>query len=147
MKLPEITSVQMAEIDSRMKEDYEIDLLMMMENAGRALAILTRRLLRGIRARKILVMAGKGGNGGGGLVCARHVHNWGAKVAVVLSSPKEELREVTLRQLIILQRMKIQILDSPSLLSAPDYDLIIDALLGYNQRGECSGKVDRRHHH
>jgi NAD(P)H-hydrate epimerase len=141
MSIPDVTSVQMAEIDRRMKEDYQIDLLSQMENAGKSLAIQTRRLVRRIQARKILVMAGKGGNGGGGLVCARHVHNWGANVTVVLSSPKYELREVTLRQLITLERMKIRILDSPSLLSVPDYDLIIDALLGYNQRGDPSGVV------
>jgi NAD(P)H-hydrate epimerase len=124
MRIPDVTSVQMAEIDRRMKEDYQIDLLSQMENAGKSLAIQTRRLVRGIQARRILIMAGKGGNGGGGLVCARHIHNWGANVTVVLSSPKYELREVTLRQLITLERMKIQILDSPSLLSVPDYDLV-----------------------
>ena len=78
---PSITADQMREVDRAMVEDYGIQLTQMMENAGRNLAHLARyRLLEGDpRGERVLVLAGKGGNGGGGAVCARRLHNWGGR--------------------------------------------------------------------
>ena len=63
--IPFITTDQMREVDRAMIEDYGISLVQMMENAGRNLAQLARsRFLRGDpTGRRILVLAGKGGNG------------------------------------------------------------------------------------
>ena len=48
-----ITTDQIREVDLAMKEDYEIDLAKMIENASRELAHLARsRFLRGNRKRK-----------------------------------------------------------------------------------------------
>jgi len=76
-KIPFITTDQMREVDRAMIEDYGISLVQMMENAGRNLAQLARsRFLQGDpTGRRVLVLAGKGGNGGGGMVCARLHHN------------------------------------------------------------------------
>ena len=65
-----------------MIEDYGILLVQMMENAGRSLAQLAAsRFLGGApQGKHVLVLAGPGGNGGGGLVCARRLHNRGAQV-------------------------------------------------------------------
>ena len=62
----------MIEVDRAMIEDYKIELIQMMENAGRNLAQLAReRFLNGDPLRKnVVVLAGTGGNGGGALVCA-----------------------------------------------------------------------------
>ena len=83
-ELPFITTDQMREVDRAMVEDYGILLIQMMENAGRNLAHLARRrfLDSDCRGRRVVVLAGSGGNGGGGLVCARHLHNWGSTVSV-----------------------------------------------------------------
>ncbi|MFZ1551589.1 MAG: NAD(P)H-hydrate epimerase, partial [Anaerolineae bacterium] len=35
-------------------------------------------------AGRVVVLAGAGGNGGGGIACARHLHNRGFDVAIVL---------------------------------------------------------------
>ena len=98
-----------------MMEDYGIDLAKMMENAGRELAHLARsRFLGGNPKRKrVAVLAGTEGNGGGGLVCARRLNNWGANVTVWLSSPTERLTEVPRHQLSTLERMGVPI-NSPS---------------------------------
>jgi NAD(P)H-hydrate epimerase len=80
----------MREVDRRMTEEFSIDLLSMMENAGRNLAELVRRWFHGtVERRSIWVVAGRGNNGGGGLVAARHLRNWGAMVTVLL--PAEPL--------------------------------------------------------
>ena len=84
--IPVITTGQMIEVDRAMMEDYGIDLIQMMENAGRSLAYLARhRFLAGDpRSKQVVVLAGPGGTGGGALECARRLHNYGAQVQVVL---------------------------------------------------------------
>lgn len=80
-EIPYVTTVQMAEVDQAMIEDYHITLIQMMENAGRNLAHLARtRFLDGNPVGKnVIVLAGRGGNGGGSLVCARRLSTWGAR--------------------------------------------------------------------
>ena len=62
MDIPFITVDQMREVDRAMEEDYHIELVQMMENAGLALANLaSRRFLDGNpREQRVLVMAGTG---------------------------------------------------------------------------------------
>jgi len=144
--MPEVASVTSAEmsiIDKRMSEEFHIDLLMMMENAGKALALQARSLLANNAGKRILVMAGKGNNGGGGLVAARHLHNWGARIEVVLSSGEQDMKETPLRQARILRAIGVRVLSRSDEVHFPRYDLVIDALLGYNQRGSPRGEVAR----
>lgn len=63
---PYVTTEQMIEVDRAMIQHAHIELLQMMENAGRNLAHLARvRFLAGNpRAKAVLVLAGTGGNGG-----------------------------------------------------------------------------------
>ena len=83
----------MVEVDRAMIEDYGIRLVQMMENAGRNLAHLARlRFLSGEpHAKRVAVLAGVGGNGGGALVCARRRDSWGERVAVFPTNPEKEL--------------------------------------------------------
>ncbi|HUF39533.1 MAG TPA: NAD(P)H-hydrate epimerase [Anaerolineales bacterium] len=66
--IPFLTTDQMREVDRLMIEDFQIELVQMMENAGRNLAQMARtRFLEGDpRRRSVIVLAGRGGNGGGG---------------------------------------------------------------------------------
>src|SRR5690349_11162219 len=109
--LPYVTTEQMIEVDRAMVQDYHIELIQMMENAGRNLAHLARiRFLDGNpQGKKVVVLAGTGGNGGGVLVCARRLHTWGAKVQVVVTRPATDFTPVPAHQLDILQRMKVPI--------------------------------------
>src|SRR5712692_10179808 len=86
-ELPFVTTEQMIEVDRAMMQDYRIELIQMMENAGRNLSHLARlRFLDGNpQGKKVVILAGTGGNGGGALVCARRLHNWGAQVQVYLT--------------------------------------------------------------
>lgn len=141
MKVLSIDSKQMAELDRVMIGEYGIELIMMMENAGRALASRVRKSLGSVVRKRILVMVGKGNNGGGGLVAARHLHNWGAKVNLVLADKISNLREAPAKQLRILRAMKVKIHVAYVGLEINEFDVIIDALLGYNQKGNPGGKV------
>ncbi len=118
-----------------MIEDYHIELIQMMENAGRALAELSRRWLDGIaQEKRVIVLCGTGNNGGGGMTAARRLHNWGVNVLVALTKSADELHGVPAHQLDILKRMNIPILESASLLSST-FDLILDAVIGYGLSG------------
>ncbi|MDP7324174.1 MAG: NAD(P)H-hydrate epimerase, partial [Candidatus Woesearchaeota archaeon] len=69
MKIPYITKQQMTEVDRLMIEKYKISVTQMMEIAGFNTAVLTKRLLAtskttSIKNKSILILAGKGNNGG-----------------------------------------------------------------------------------
>ena len=85
-KVPSITTDQMREVDRLMIEEFGIVLLQMMENAGRNLARLAVMQMEGPSSRNALVLAGRGNNGGGGMVAARHLTNMGYRVSVILTS-------------------------------------------------------------
>ncbi|MBI2939032.1 MAG: NAD(P)H-hydrate epimerase [Chloroflexi bacterium] len=136
-----ISVAQMVEVDRLMVADYGITLLQMMENAGRGLAEMARRLLGGNTAeRKAVILIGRGNNGGGGLVAARHLANAGAGVNVALAGEPDQLGEVPEHQRRILVRVGVagasrpaSADELPALLA--DADLLIDALVGYGLRG------------
>ena len=60
----------------------------LMENAGKAVAEEVRQTLGTIDRQHILILIGPGNNGGDGLVAARHLHDWGAKVSLYLCSQR-----------------------------------------------------------
>ena len=83
-----------------------VDPLQTMENAGRSRALLAKLMLNGdVADRPVVVLAGRGNNGGGGLVAARYLLNWGAWVQLLLTHRPEEDAGVAAHQLSILQAM------------------------------------------
>lgn len=89
--VPVVTAAQMREMDRLMVEKYRIGLLRMVEHTGRHMAELVRRRFfdGDARSGRVHVLAGTGGNAAGGLVAARRLHGWGAKVAVTLTREPE----------------------------------------------------------
>ncbi len=138
-----VTADQMAEVDRAMVDDLKIELIQMMENAGRNLAHLARlRFLdRDPRGKLVIILAGTGGNGGGALVCARWLHNWGAQVQVFVTRPDQDFSPVSGHQLGILRRMSVPIAQAVPLASVHSPALIIDGLIGYNLKNAPRGAV------
>lgn len=144
LKIPAISSTQMREVDRLMTGVFQIDLIQMMENAGRHLASLARSefLANDPRAKTVIVLAGNGGNGGGGLVAARRLHNWGANIQVFLTKEINEYQGVPRHQLAILEYLGITITAPPkSIETLPEADLILDALIGYGLTGNPMGRA------
>ncbi len=141
VEAPFLTTDEMRQVDRAMVEEYGILLVQMMENAGRSLAHLGRaRFLKGDpRERRILVLAGTGGNGGGGLVCARHLHNWGAEIQVFTTAHPSSFKGVPACQLGILRRLDTSVTRGLKGVEFPAADLIIDAIIGYSLRGAPRG--------
>ena len=130
-----LTAKEMADADREAIEDYGIDVLALMENAGVATAQLVRKILGGdVQEREVLCLVGRGNNGGDGLVAARHLHNWGADVQVILSGEKSDLRDVPARQMAIVEKMGIPVTNAG--VEFGKASLLVDALLGYGSRGD-----------
>ncbi len=141
--IPAVTAAEMAEVDGLAVDEFGIDLLQMMEQAGSHLAELVRAELGGdLRGRRVIVAVGPGNNGGGGLAAARHLANRGASVRVILARPVNRLSEGGHHQLATLLQMSVDC--CVAVYDVPDDELdrefasadaVIDAVLGYRSSG------------
>jgi len=137
-----VTVEQMREVDRMMVEEIDVSIIMMMENASRNIAVLVRTMLGGsVMGKKIVILCGKGNNGGDGLGAARHLINFGAKVICLLTTEVVELKTNARQQYDILHNSQAQVEAYHgsrcfSLLEDfIDADLLIDALIGYDLKG------------
>jgi NAD(P)H-hydrate epimerase len=135
-----VTAEEMRRIDDVTIRGFQVDVLMLMENAGRATATMARQILQGtIIGKRVACLVGGGNNGGDGMVAARHLANWGADVRVIVGTTKEKTKDVPLEQLRILEKMGIAILSTNYALR--DFDLLIDGLIGYGLEGNPRDRV------
>ncbi|MDO8683939.1 MAG: NAD(P)H-hydrate epimerase, partial [Armatimonadota bacterium] len=127
-----VTAAQMRELDRRATEEYGVPSLLLMENAGiRAFAAISR-ILEGVEGKSILVVSGKGNNGGDGFVIARHLHETGADVTVALACDPEEVKGDAHTNLETVFKMGIPSLQIEDVSDIQRHlascDLIVDAL-------------------
>ena len=134
--VPYLTTEQMVKVDRAMIEEYHIELIQMMENAGRNLAHLAKiRFFDGNAAgKKVIILVGTGGNGGA-MVSARRLHCWGAKVQVILAKSYGFYTGISRHQLDALKRIDVPVAYSKNLKNIKSPDLIIDGIIGYSLRG------------
>jgi NAD(P)H-hydrate epimerase len=133
----------MREIDRVAVDEYQLSILQMMENAGRNLASLAINQL-GDDPKPICILAGRGGNGGGGLCCARHLHNRGYDVRIFLSGSPDTLRGAANTQMTILKTAGARVSNPSEAEEALiNSGLILDALIGYSLSGPPSGESER----
>src|SRR5260370_7298570 len=80
-----VTVAEMRELEARADKEYGLTSHILMENAGKSaaeiLANYTRRR-HAIAGREVLLLIGPGNNGGDGLVVARYLEEWGARVTL-----------------------------------------------------------------
>ena len=87
-----LTSRQMKEIDRKTIAEIGIPGIALMENAGIRIVEALKRRFPAPRAEHVVLVAGKGNNGGDGLVVARHLFNQGARPVVLLLASKGDVR-------------------------------------------------------
>ena len=113
----------------------------LMEAAGEAVASAARRHFPA--ARRILLLCGKGNNGGDGYVAARRLLESGLAVTV-LELPGERVGEPAMVRRRLLEVQPPETLDEPALLHAlGNCDLVIDALFGSGLSRPLEGEVAR----
>ncbi len=139
------TREQIRELDRRAMQHYGIPGLVLMENAGRGAAYVAADRLGGAAGKLAVIFCGKGNNGGDGFVIARHLHNLGAHVRLVLAFTPEagDSAGDAAVNLAIVRAMRMPLVIGESeagledaALLARDADLIVDALLGTGLAGQ-----------
>src|SRR5271156_499247 len=65
-----LTTAEMREVDGLTAERYGVPSVVLMENAGRSVALFVQRRFSELGPRTIFVLCGKGNNGGGGFLVA-----------------------------------------------------------------------------
>ncbi|MFN0134629.1 MAG: NAD(P)H-hydrate epimerase [Phycisphaerae bacterium] len=122
--------------------------IVLMENAGRNATelILGWTARRDRAAGEIVILCGPGNNGGDGFVIARHLHNSGRSVRVVLSIPAARSKDDAATNLRVIEHMKLPIIDASTaggletaLPAIRGAGVIVDALLGNGSTGPPRG--------
>ncbi len=141
-----LTAAQMREADRLTTERYGIPGIELMENAGTAICEFLREKFADLTSRKILVLCGKGNNGGDGLVVARHLKDFGSSAVVFLFANPGSVEGEAAANLKRWQQGigELYVVTSeaewhsarPALAEA---DLIVDALLGTGLLGPVEG--------
>lgn len=131
----------MQQIDRAAIDTLGIPRLLLMEHAGAAVARVARALLRSPSS-PIGICCGAGFNGGDGLAAARHLHDWGYPLEILIIAEIARLREEPRTFAHILQRLGVPLRVIGSAADAETFQpvlrrcgLLIDALLGIGASG------------
>lgn len=141
----------MRAVDRRAITELGIPGAVLMENAGRAAAEVIATHLASLAGRRragpVVVVCGKGGNGGDGFVVARALKRRGVRCQVLLACAPSEIRGDAALKLAALRRARVAptLLDDAGALTPTlgGAGLVVDALLGTGSRGAPTGAVAR----
>lgn len=143
-----LTCQQIRELDVLAIEHVGIPGIALMENAGRGVAEFIYGTLTNPGASRVVILCGPGNNGGDGFVVARHLHNAGVAVTVVLAAPPEKCKGDAETNLQVLQRTGFEFVHGyqPRAVEAVraamrEAEVIIDALLGTGSTGAPRGPL------
>lgn len=134
--IPAVTTKQMIEIDRIAIEETGPNLYQMMENAGRNLALTIIDKISEISNPTIVILAGTGGNSGGGICAARHLLNRNYNVVLVVTD-EARLKEVPKKQFEIFDNAGGKVVDD---LDGVKADIIVDAIIGYSLSNAPRGR-------
>jgi NAD(P)H-hydrate epimerase len=137
------TADEMRMIDRETINDYGIPGVVLMERAGLSVASKVKEL---VRKGKVIVLSGRGNNGGDGFVVARNLLNDGWDVKVFLTAKPGDLRGDALLQYKTAVKYGIKIKPIKDLLVhhrtiLTPHSIVVDALLGTGLSKDITGVV------
>ena len=116
----------------------------LMENAGIAVATRVRDWVGTVEGKTVVVLVGPGNNGGDGLVAARHLHDWGARVNLYMFGRRPK-SESNLAQLLRRKIPSANQKDDSGISSLRKMlsgaDVVVDALLGTGKARAIEGPM------
>ena len=146
-----LTAAEMREVDRLTTERYGIPSILLMENAAHAVArVITEKLGGSVKGKSILILCGKGNNGGDGAALARILWKDGAQVFAILAGMLTDALGDAERNFKIFESIDRDVLTSAGefnksgfeeqneylpvrlqgFLSSVDTDVFVDALFG-----------------
>lgn len=145
-----VTGEQMNRIDAWAREVMGIPTLLLMENAGQAIASKARTILEDPREKLVIFLVGKGNNGGDALVAARHLSLQGVEVKLFLLFSPDSFRGPALENWHYIEKLGLkwhQLGDDNSFyllkLSLNQCNLVVDGLFGTGFKGNPTGRTAR----
>ncbi len=139
-----MTGKEMSEVDRFTIEQIGIPGRVLMESAGRKVVAVILQALGNPVGRNVVIVCGKGNNGGDGYVIARYLHNAEAQVQVFTTAEPGDIKGDAAANLIVLDKVGV----STQLCKSDDFspalagaDLIVDALLGTGVTGALQEKI------
>jgi ADP-dependent NAD(P)H-hydrate dehydratase / NAD(P)H-hydrate epimerase len=146
-----LTATQMREVDRLTTERYGVPSLILMENAGHGVVLEMERHFGSLKGERIVILCGKGNNGGDGFVVARHLIMGGQQPQVFLFASPEELKGEVLINFEILKKMGVPVSQvSEDELAADRFEsyidrwadcIVVDGLLGTGVRLPLTGTM------
>lgn len=159
-----LTAAEMREVDRLTTERYGIPSVILMENAAHAVArVITEKLGGSVKGKSILILCGKGNNGGDGAALGRILWQAGADVYVCLLGKLSESSTDARQNFDVVKRLseiEIEICDAEvffsEIMSCGDWDsfikdhfkyegpeLIVDAMFGTGLTKPLSGHFEK----
>jgi len=132
----------MQKLDRQAVAELGIPDIVLMENAGRSTAAAVINLLEEEGSASIIILAGKGNNGGDAFVVARHLYHQEIPATVFATAPPEAYNGSAATNLQILLNLGIEITlieDSDVIPDLREWDIVIDGLLGTGIKGAARG--------
>jgi len=143
-----LSGAQMRNVDRRAIESMGISSLLLMESAGRGIAQAILAEYTDLVSREVVVICGKGNNGGDGLVVARHLVRHGVDARVVLLARGDDLSGDPAVNLQAAKGSGVEIIEAPDATTwsrvqplLENGPLVVDAILGTGVRGGARGLV------
>lgn len=140
-----VTARQMAAIDQYTIETVGIPGIVLMENAGVSVVHEIQGLLGKLEGKQVVILCGKGNNGGDGLVVARHLLLKGAQVTTFLFGAPGQLKGDARRNYEIYTRLGGEVLplEKAQQKHLDSGDLLVDAILGTGVQGPLKSPLNR----
>ncbi len=141
-----VIAEQMRELDRITIEEIGIPGVVLMENAGLQVVRIMREQIPDFARKKVLIVCGKGNNGGDGFVVARHLFNSGMEVRVTLIAEKHQLKGDAKLNFNIAEKMNIPIVEMTDNEQIPAFrnllqqaEVVVDAILGTGLQDAVQG--------
>jgi hydroxyethylthiazole kinase-like uncharacterized protein yjeF len=147
---PVVTSAEMSACDRFAIESLHIPSTILMEHAGKGVVDAMEKHFASLSGRTVLVVCGKGNNGGDGFVAARHLFNQGASVTVALVGKQKDLKHDARDHYTILKDISkssdhsgmlhlIEVHSIKKFSSLQHSEFIVDAIFGTGFSGPARG--------
>lgn len=141
-----VTASEMKEMDRIAIEAFGIPGVVLMENAGRGAAEAFMAHFSPPPGARVLILCGRGNNGGDGYVMARYFHAGGLHVSVVVLSELARIGGDARIHLQIIRHMGVRVLEVPDLErwgsvrgELENHAFVVDAILGTGLNAPVEG--------
>lgn len=143
-----LTAEGMRLVDQRTERAFGISSEILMDNAGREIALALLRRRPDLASRRVLIVCGKGNNGGDGITSARHLTALGVTPRTLLLCRRSDLKGAAAwaagkaaSEGVPVEEVVEEADWTAKRRRLSEYDLIVDALLGTGTKGGATGRI------